>query len=120
MVIAICGIQSRRSDRTPISDMLGMIDILKSDVHAEYLAMLVFQVEQETGTTVDMFPDWDDVDDHSQEEIEYGARFDTSLADFRTAYTRGKELSESGAFNGSNVIDFVAYKCRRDLAASAA
>lgn len=120
MVIAIGEIQNRKSDRKSFSDMLGMIDMLKSDVRAEYLALLTFQIEQETGMAVDLFPDWDECDEHTVEEIEYGARFDTALEDFRSSYIRGMELAESGAFNGSNVIDFVAYKRRRELAASAA
>ncbi len=117
MVYAIAEIQNRKSDRKPMSDMIGMIDGLKSEVRPEYLALLVFQFEQETGNVVDIFPEWDESDEHTEGDIEYGARFDTSLAEFRASYIRSKELAEAGAFNGSNVIDFAAYKRRRELAA---
>ncbi|MFK4823774.1 hypothetical protein ACI0FM_03090 [Paenochrobactrum sp. BZR 588] len=117
LVLAIGEIQNRKSDHKPVGDMLGMIDVLKSEVRAEYLALLVFEIEQSTGVTVDMFPDWEDRDDHTDAEIDYGARHDTALQEFRASYIRCKELSENGALNGSNIIDFASHKRRRELAA---
>lgn len=118
MLTAIAEMQVRPAGKCPLSDLMDMCILFRSRVLPDYAATLAFSHEIQTGQQVDIFIDLDqDFSEWEQSDIEYSIDFETALTSMKNGLQKSRELANSGAHDGTNVIDFASYKRRRELAA---
>lgn len=118
MLTAIGEMQTRPAGKCPLSDLMDMCSLFRTRALPEYAATLAFSHEIQTGQEVDIFIDLNqDISEWEQSDLEYSIDFETALTSMKNGLQKSRELANSGATNGTNIIDFASYKRRRTAAA---